>query len=360
MDVVPITQLATDGRPSAQVIAAANMHRRWHLHHFGHDDLADSADTRMAIMRDSPDRRKIWLSAVVDDRLVADAMAALSLNDNLHSAGIEMNCDPDVPAAEVLPALWDSLRERLLADNRTTIQTWTAHPNPGPLTTDSLTAASGVGHLDRDETTDVLTSLGFSLEQTERHSTLVVADALARLDAHEATALAKADESYETLSWVGRTPPELLDRMAELRARMSVDVPMAGLEFEIENWDAERVERYDQRSIDAGRTRVSTAARHRRTGQLVAYTEFEQPRDKPACGYQEDTLVHGDHRGHRLGLLIKVRNLRALAEHTPQVERIHTWNAGENDHMLSINVALGFEPAGAEGAWQLKLDHLRT
>ena len=34
------------------------------------------------------------------------------------------------------------------------------------------------------------------------------------------------------------------------------------------------------------------------------------------------------------------------------MERVITFNAAENDHMLAINVALGFRPAGYDGEWQ--------
>ena len=52
------------------------------------------------------------------------------------------------------------------------------------------------------------------------------------------------------------------------------------------------------------------------------------------------------HRGHRLGMLVKILNIRRLLTEYPNVERIVTFNAAENDHMLAINVALGFRPAG--------------
>ena len=34
------------------------------------------------------------------------------------------------------------------------------------------------------------------------------------------------------------------------------------------------------------------------------------------------------------------------------MERVITFNAAENDHMLAINIALGFRPAGYDGEWQ--------
>ena len=72
-------------------------------------------------------------------------------------------------------------------------------------------------------------------------------------------------------------------------------------------------------------------------------------------GWQGDTLVHGDHRGHRLGMLVKVANLEAMAAERPSTRRVHTWNAGENQWMLAINVALGFRRVATEGAWQKRV-----
>ena len=58
------------------------------------------------------------------------------------------------------------------------------------------------------------------------------------------------------------------------------------------------------------------------------------------------------HRGHRLGMRMKLANLVALDDADPTRERIYTWNADENEHMLAINVALGFRPFALESTWQ--------
>ena len=91
-------------------------------------------------------------------------------------------------------------------------------------------------------------------------------------------------------------------------------------------------------------------------GELVAKPaggvgKLTLPPEKTAV-YQDDTLVLGPHRGHALGLRMKLANLVALAETDPSRTRIYTWNADENAHMLAINIALGFEPTAIESAWQ--------
>jgi hypothetical protein len=54
-------------------------------------------------------------------------------------------------------------------------------------------------------------------------------------------------------------------------------------------------------------------------------------------------------------MLVKVANLRRAQEKWPRARSVLTWNASENQHMLAINTALGFRPAGYEGEWQKRL-----
>ena len=69
--------------------------------------------------------------------------------------------------------------------------------------------------------------------------------------------------------------------------------------------------------------------------------------------YQWDTIVRPDHRGHRLGLLMKIANLELLRRTISGVEIINTWNAAINEHMIAINEAVGFRAADVEWAWEL-------
>jgi hypothetical protein len=53
--------------------------------------------------------------------------------------------------------------------------------------------------------------------------------------------------------------------------------------------------------------------------------------------------VTRQHRGHRLGLLVKTAMLEWLAVAEPRLERIVTGNAAVNQHMIAINEELGYE-----------------
>jgi hypothetical protein len=71
---------------------------------------------------------------------------------------------------------------------------------------------------------------------------------------------------------------------------------------------------------------------------------------------EKDTLVAGPHRGHRLGMLAQIANIRRAGDTWPAARSVITWNASENRHMLAINISLGFKPAGFEGEWQKRLE----
>lgn len=70
---------------------------------------------------------------------------------------------------------------------------------------------------------------------------------------------------------------------------------------------------------------------------------------------QGATLVLKEHRGHRLGMLVKIANLEQIAVASPESRVVYASNAEENHHMLAVNVAAGFRPTGYEGMWKKTL-----
>ena len=67
------------------------------------------------------------------------------------------------------------------------------------------------------------------------------------------------------------------------------------------------------------------------------------------------TVVHPAHRGHRLGLAVKLANLEALARRAPAVRTIVTGNAAVNAPMIAVNDMMGFRIAGEGIFWQKHL-----
>jgi RimJ/RimL family protein N-acetyltransferase len=89
---------------------------------------------------------------------------------------------------------------------------------------------------------------------------------------------------------------------------------------------------------------------------VVAYTDVATTIHEPGRAYQWGTLVRPDVRGHRLGLAVKVANLRLLQAERPDIEQLTTYNAEVNAHMGAVNDRLGFAPVGRLGEFQRRLD----
>ena len=147
-------------------------------------------------------------------------------------------------------------------------------------------------------------------------------------------------------------PEEWLDDRAVLARRISTDAPMGDLDLEEENWDAGRVREQWARSRAQGRRSVESVARHLESGRLVGFTDLQISAATPHLAYQSDTIVLREHRGHRLGVAMKLANLAALQRDQPQVRTIRTWNARSNEPMLRVNREIGFVVTGYMHEWQ--------
>jgi GNAT superfamily N-acetyltransferase len=151
----------------------------------------------------------------------------------------------------------------------------------------------------------------------------------------------RAAAGYSLVSWDGRIPDEYLARYAEVENAMA-DAPHDDGE---EPWrlDADRVrEQLDLR--ERQRRKIYTlAALDAASGAIAAATAVEADPDNPEWGHQLLTAVTRQHRGHRLGLLVKTAMLEWLAVAEPAMQRIVTGNAAVNQHMIAINEELGYE-----------------
>jgi GNAT superfamily N-acetyltransferase len=171
---------------------------------------------------------------------------------------------------------------------------------------------------------------------------------LARLDAQ---ARAKSRD-YSLVQWVGSTPQRWLDDIAYLTGRMSIDAPLDDLLCDPELYDAARMQARDAACVARGLHLVTTAAVDR-TGQLVAFTQIVGFATSSWFAGQWDTIVAPEHRGHRLGTLVKVANLHQARAQRPELRIIDTCNADSNPYMVKINESLGFRPHHRTGEWQL-------
>jgi GNAT superfamily N-acetyltransferase len=321
---------------------------------WGNLDRATPRDARLEGWRDNQYQQARLFFVRLDGRMVARSWIRLPLQENLQDALLRVDVLNGFTGRGIGRLMLHHLEEFAACHGRTTLQSFTEHaPGFDPDGPGILRPGTGTGGIPAgSRAVRFALAAGYTLEQVTRFSALDMPPSDAVLDALERDASAVAGDRYELLTWTDRCPDGYVDQFAVLMSRMSTDSPAGALHYDPEVWDAKRVRDTEEEWKQAGLESLVAAARHKVSGEPAAYSVLQYSALKPWAAEQEDTLVAKEHRGNRLGMLVKVLNLRRLAREHPCVERVLTFNAAENQHMLAINEALGFRPAGYDGEWQ--------
>ena len=186
--------------------------------------------------------------------------------------------------------------------------------------------------------------------------TPVLDDTRRMLDLRELPPAARCEvpAAYRVEQWLDHAPEQLVDGCAYLAGRMTLDSPLGEMDYEPERWDAARYREKEQAAVDCKRMRVVSTAVHE-SGQVAGTTDVAVSLSAPEVGYQWDTIVDPDHRGHGLGLVLKTWNHAYLAETSPDVRYLNTWNASSNAFMIRINEAVGYRAMETWTEYQLDL-----
>jgi GNAT superfamily N-acetyltransferase len=91
---------------------------------------------------------------------------------------------------------------------------------------------------------------------------------------------------------------------------------------------------------------------HKPSGEFAGYTQIKTQDLQPDLAWQWETGVDPAHRNKGLGRWLKAAMIERIISEYPAVERVDTFNAGSNEPMLNINIAMGFEPIHLSHAWQ--------
>ncbi len=363
-----------DSPPGRLVQGVALVDEATQLGSRGHTDASDPVAQRLGQLRHADYVRTTAIVAVLDappddpvspsrppapDDVVGYAWVRALLTSKPDAVELELCVHPDHRRHGVGAALWDAEVAIVQGQGRHVVQAWSdvaREPPPGP---GILAPSTGSGRvLASDPGARFALARGFTFEQMERMSRLDLPVDPALLRHFAEAAADHAGDEYRLHTWYRDVPDDALPDLAALESRMMTDAPSGGLDVEADPWDAERLRTWLDRFAERGQTVLISAAEHTPTGRLVGFTGFVVAAD-PAAGRpsadQDTTIVDPDHRGHRLGMAVKVANLQSLAERRPDLRRVVTWNAEENGPMLGINVALGFQPDGGVAAWQLRL-----
>ncbi|GAB3414559.1 GNAT family N-acetyltransferase [Flindersiella endophytica] len=192
---------------------------------------------------------------------------------------------------------------------------------------------------------------GFTLRHTDIRRILEVPLPPGRLAELEAYA-AMRSVGYQLVSWVGACPEEYVEQFAELQGLMATEAPPGPLPRRVVGWDAARQRENERRRADRGRTTYVTVA-VAPDGGLAGFTHLFSTASPQV--QQSGTLVVKGHRGHRLGLAMKLANQREVLAAEPRVRQIETLNAEQNAPMVAVNAQLGFVVVERVERWQGEL-----
>lgn len=244
---------------------------------------------------------------------------------NTHTAFLDvLTVRPQARRRGVGTALWQRVREELLAQGRTSVETLVDLGGPGQAFAESL---------------------GFE-------NVLPMAWYEQDLPA-DGPAPVPATPGYELLTWHGLVPDAWAPAAAVAHGAME-DAPSGEMEAQLPAWTAQRLHAVQQLILDRG-GELTTVAAVTATGEVAAYTELVLPDPTGPRALQYDTVVVPAHRGRGLGRAVKLGMAAEAAERYPALRHIATTVADENVPMRAVNESLGYRRARDAAYFQLKL-----
>ncbi|MBO1267163.1 GNAT family N-acetyltransferase [Arthrobacter cavernae] len=349
-----------DKADAADFLAAVEVSRKVRMQTWGTDDLAYTPLEKLLELAD-PYERQIILVAKIDGIIVGTADIALPLTDNMDLAEFTLDILPEYQRRGVGRQLLEAAEQLARAEGRTMILVDTNHPAASLHTQadGQLVPGSGLGFVPiASREVDFAQRAGYALQHIEQFSSCALP-----LDSKLVAGLqSEAEEAnagrYRLHHWTDRCPAAWLEAVAVLEnaaGEVAPEEDEAGPELSGMVFDAGILREAEEAAVAQGRRTVVTAVEDLATGRLAGLTTISVLAQRQDVVFQDDTIVLQEHRGNKLGLLIKVANMERLSEQFPDARVIYTWNAPENRYLLTVNKQLGFTTAGVTGLWQKEL-----
>ena len=281
--------------------------------------------SRLALPEVDPDSRVVLLGAYDGDAMVGSGLTAQPLKDNTHLGLLEVYVPPDRRRRGVGSALLDHAEQLFAAGDRTTLIADVRVPLEGDNDDRRWAEDRGyaVANVDTVKVVD-LSATAHLLPDLEARATERTGD-------------------YRLAWWTDPAPEEHLPSLAAAMSRFLEEIPLGDLDLQPQAWTPERLRVREARRAAQHREQLTVVALAP-SGEVAGYTNAFLSPHAPRVADIGDTLVLPDHRGHRLGLAVKVllhRQIRALH---PGAELIATGNATTNRWMNDVNEQLGYRP----------------
>ena len=278
--------------------------------------------SRVALPADNPERGITLLGAIDGREMVGAGLLTRALRDNLHTAMAFAYVRPDRTREGTGRRLVEELEVVAAGDGRTTLQSEAYLPPGGTGVPEAFARA-----------------LGYDVASRESIKELATDDYRARRDALAAEA--RAADGYRIVTFDTVCPEEHLESFGRLLGMLMSEVPLGDLDLAASEWSPERIRAAEQRQVATGR-HVHTALALAPDGSVAGVSDVRVDDTDHEHAQVGITIVDPAHRGHRLGLALKLATHDLALATYPTLERLDTSNAEVNTWMNAVNEALGY------------------
>lgn len=279
--------------------------------------------SRRALPMPRTDGTLVLVAAFEGEALVGTGMVFMFRTDNTHLAEVDVFVAPPRRRRGIGRAVLAEV-ERIARDRgRTSLITSVYAP------VDAESPGSAFA-----------SALGYPVASAEETKTVDLTTAPAQwgpLDDLVAGALG----GYRVDVFEEHVPAEYVDGFCRLLEQFLGEVPTGDLDLERARWTEERLREGEERAIAVGRVQVIAVA-IAPDGTLCGFSDLRINRSSPSHASVGGTLVLPAHRGHRLGLAMKLATHRRLVELFPDCAHVETGNAGVNAAMNAVNSQMGY------------------
>lgn len=265
------------------------------------------------------------------DEIVGTAVAQYELEQNLENGFARVHVRSDRRQRGLGRALADEALAHLADQGRIRVDTWI---KDGEVPGETLAS-----------------QLGMKAVYGEKRSRLVIADLdLDQMRSWIDRARERASE-YELRYFRSPVPDEYLEQVAAFSEIMNT-APREDLEEEDEVMTPDMWRDWEEKTAASQCQLHHIFAVHRPTGEFAGFTQIKTQDLEPDLAWQQGTAVDPGHRNKGLGRWLKAAMILRIVDEYPAVARVDTFNAGSNEPMLNINIAMGFTPIHISNQWQ--------
>jgi GNAT superfamily N-acetyltransferase len=281
--------------------------------------------SRHALPQVDDEHRTVFLGAYEGEAMVGGGLAMIPTNDNTHLGSVEVLVPPRHRRRGIGSALLEHAEGIITAAGRHTILADVRAPLD-----------------DGDEGDDGrwATARGYAVANVDGIKVVDLDATADRLPALEALAAERLGD-YRLAWWTDPAPEEHLASLADAMSQFMEQIPLGDLDLQPEAWTPGRLRAREVRRAAQHRDLVTVVALDP-SGEVAGYTNLTLSPHAPRLASIGDTLVLPGHRGHRLGLGMKVLLHQQLRTLHPGAELIVTGNATTNRWMNAVNDQLGY------------------